>query len=622
MALCWRPARLSSVVPASERSANMRVRQPLFPSHTMQAVSDPFALFDDNLAGDGDLLFDTLRRTITCSSADEVESVFEQIEAARRDGCWVVLAATYELGHVFEPRLPKAGGPLLTAWVFERMQRMQPPETGTFIADRLAGLDEHRGLAAVADLRNGIGRDAYVAHVERIRAWIESGDCYQVNYTFPLHGRCLGDPLALYASLRERQPVRYGAYVQHADGAILSRSPELFVEREGHRLSCRPMKGTAPRDADPEAVLGSDKNRAENVMIVDLIRNDLGRLAPPGGVRVDSLFDIEAYPSLWQMTSTVSAAPVNAGLLDVFRALFPCGSITGAPKIRAMEIIKTLETDPRSLYCGALGWIAPDGDFRFSVPIRTLEVSRDGRFRCGLGSGIVADSDPAQEWDECLLKGRFLTGLEVPFGLIETLRCEHDAALPYPRLERHLARLSASAAFLGLHCDTDAVREALLQHASTLRGLHRVRLEVRPDGRFDLSGGPLKDVSGPVGIALAAAVVQSSDPLLRHKTTARALYDEASRTAEAAGLFDLIFLNERGEVAEGARSTVFVDYGDGVLLTPPLSCGALDGVLRRELLDAGRARETVIKLDALESASALYVGNALRGLLPAVLRAR
>lgn len=621
MALCCRSAGLSSVVPLSGRSANMRVRQPLFPFHTMQAAPAPFALFDDNLAGEGDLLLDTLRRTITCSSADEVDSVFDEIEAARREGCWVAVAAAYELGQVFEPHLPKASGTLLTAWVFERAQRMQTTQTDALIAERLGGLDEHQRLAAVADLRAGIGRDAYVAHVERIRAWIESGDCYQVNYTFPLYGQCLGDPLSLYATLRARQPVRYGAYLQHADGAILSRSPELFVERHGHRLNCRPMKGTAPREADPEVVLGSDKNRAENVMIVDLIRNDLGRLAPPGGVRVDSLFNIEAYPSLWQMTSAVSAEPVEADLLTIFRALFPCGSVTGAPKIRAMQIIDELEDAPRGLYCGALGWIAPDGDFRFSVPIRTLQIDSGGRFRCGIGSGIVADSEPAQEWEECLLKGRFLTGIEAPFGLIETLRCEAGAPTPYPRLQRHLARLAASASSLGLACDLQAFEAALLRHAQALSGLHRVRLELHADGEISISGAPFEDVNGPVDVAFAHRRVRSSDPLLRHKTTARALYDEASRTAEATGLFDLIFLNERGEVAEGARSTVFVDCGDGVLLTPPLSCGALDGVLRRELLDAGRAREAVIELDVLESASALYIGNALRGLLPAVLRA-
>lgn len=598
----------------------MRIPDPLFPAHTMSAAPAPFALFDDNLADMGDLLFDTLRATITCASADDIEQAFGKIETARRQGLWVVLAASYELGHAFERRLPQTSGPLLTAWVFERVRHMGRHETDAFLADRLAGLDEHRGLAAVAGLHAALERQTYIANVERIRSWIADGDCYQVNYTFPLYGQCLGDPLALYSTLRERQPVRYGAFVRHAEGAILSRSPELFVERRGQLLNCRPMKGTAPRDADPEAVLGSDKNRAENVMIVDLIRNDLGRLAPPGGVRVDSLFDIEAYPSLWQMTSTVSASPVSADLPEILRALFPCGSITGAPKIRAMEIIAELESTPRGLYCGALGWIAPDGDFRFSVPIRTLEAGPDGHFRCGIGSGIVADSEPAQEWEECLLKGRFLTGLQTPFGLIETLRCEPQSPRPYPRLELHLARLAASSTFLGFRFDVERVRRALVEHARALSGLHRVRLELRPDGRFELSGGPLADILGQVEVAIGSTMLHSDDPLLRYKTTARAVYDAASREAEAEGLFDLIFLNERGEVAEGARSSVFVDCGDGVLLTPALSCGVLDGVLRRELLDAGRATEAVIDRRTLESAKALYVGNALRGLLPALLR--
>lgn len=584
----------------------------------MTAASAPFALFDDNLGGRGDLLLGGLVECIECRQADEVEHAFRRIEAARRAGRWVAMAARYELGAAIAGTTAPASGPLLTAWVFERAEHLQPQETTRRIAHLLDTLDEHARLPALAAMHAGLARGDYLAAVERIQAYIRDGDCYQVNFTFPLTGRCLGNPLALHAALRERQPVHYGAFVQHADGAIVSRSPELFVERRGPRLICRPMKGTAPREADPQAALGTDKNRAENVMIVDLIRNDLGRLAPPGGVRVDSLFDIEAYPSLWQMTSTVSAGPVEADLLNIFRALFPCGSVTGAPKIRAMQIIDELENSPRGLYCGALGWIAPDGDFRFSVPIRTLEIDRDGHFRCGIGSGIVADSEPAAEWEECLLKGRFLTGLKPAFGLIETLRCE---AGTLPRLERHLARLSASAAYLGLRCDIEAVRDALLRHAAGLSGLQRVRLELHPDGDFTISGGALSDIAGPVQVALASQTVSSGDALLRHKTTARALYDAASREAEAAGLFDLIFLNERGEVAEGARSTVFVDCGDGVLLTPPLGCGALDGVLRRELLDAGRAREGVIDRTALETAAALYVGNALRGLLPAALRA-
>jgi len=588
----------------------------------MTAAHAAFALFDDNLDGRGDLLLDVQVERIVCTDRDGLEHAFSRIEAAGRAGHWVALAAGYELGACFGRHAAPDDVPLLTAWVFARGRTLSAAETGAFIAERVAALDEHARLPALGGVRTGMERARYLDAVGRIQRWIRDGDCYQVNFTFPLYGQCLGHPLALYAALRERQPVRHGACVLHEDGAILSRSPELFVERQGRRLTCRPMKGTAPREADPRAALGTEKNRAENVMIVDLIRNDLGRLAPPGGVCVDSLFDIEAYPSLWQLTSTVSAGPVDAGLLDVFRALFPCGSVTGAPKIRAMEIIAALEDASRGLYCGALGWIAPDGDFRFSVPIRTLEIGRDGTFRCGIGSGIVADSDPEAEWEECLLKGRFLTGLTPPFGLIETLRCEAGTATPYPRLAGHLARIASSAAHLGIPCDVGVLRAALLHHAATRSGLHRVRLELRPDGGFAITGAPMRDQTGPVPVALAPETVSSSDPLLRHKTTARARYDAASREAEAAGLFDLIFLNERGEVAEGARSTVFVGPGDGVLRTPPLACGALDGVLRRELLEAGRAREAVLDRAALESAAALYVGNALRGLLRAELRRR
>lgn len=600
----------------------MRIPHPSFPPHPMSVASAPFALFDDNLAGAGDLWLDELRDTIVCRSAVDIDTAFAAIERARSEGHWIALAANYELGHAFEARLPARNGVLFTAWVFERAQHLTPQQTAAQLEARLNGLDEHAGLAVVGGVHAGIERETYMANVERIREWIAAGDCYQVNYTFALHGQCMGEALALYAALRERQPVRYGAFVQHADGALLSRSPELFVERSGDRLVCRPMKGTAARDADPQEVLGSDKNRAENVMIVDLIRNDLGRLVPPGGVRVDSLFDFESYPSLWQMTSTVSAGPVTADLPSIFRALFPCGSITGAPKIRAMQIIHELENEPRGVYCGALGWIAPDGDFRFSVPIRTLEMQRDGRFRCGLGSGIVADSDPQREWEECVLKGEFLTGLKPRFGLIETLRCEADATRPYPLLDRHMQRLSASAEHFGMACDEATIRAALHAHAEALTGLHRVRLELSPDGDFAITGGPLTTLPAPVRVALADERVRSSDRLLLHKTTSRAQYDRAMRHAEAAGLFDLLFLNERGEVAEGARSNVFVDLGDGVLHTPPLACGVLDGVLRRELLEAGRARETVIDPAMLQAAQQMYVGNALRGLLPATLITR
>lgn len=578
-----------------------------------------FALFDDNQNGKGDLLLSEPEEIIRCSGAGEIDDAFHAIERARLNGKWIAIAARYELGYALEPRLRALlgddGAPLLTAWVYGRAERLAPSETDARIAAALARCDEHTRLGGLMELQREIAEDDYVRSVRRIRDYITAGDCYQVNFTFALRGRLYGSPLALYRALRAAQPVRHGALICHADGAILSRSPELFVERRGDRLRCRPMKGTAARDSDPAALTSSEKNRAENIMIVDLIRNDLGRLAPSGGVRVERLCEVEPYPSVWQMTSTVVAEPVKAGLADVFRALFPCGSVTGAPKIRAMQIIHELETTPRSIYCGALGWIAPDGDFRFSVPIRTLEVGRDGEARLGLGSGIVADSEPAAEWAESLLKGRFLTGLRPAFGLIETLRCEPGAAEPYPLLDRHFARLARSATVFGFVLDLDAIRRALIDKARALSGTQRVRVELAADGSFALSASPLGDDSAATPtVVVSTRTVSSADPLLLHKTTARELYDAELRAAMAQGHFDALFFNERDELAEGARTNVYLDLGGDCLLTPPLRCGVLDGVYRRKLLDEGKAREQCLTRADLSRARAILLSNAARGL--------
>ena len=447
---------------------------------------------------------------------------------------------------------------------------------------------------------------------ERIRRYIAAGDCYQVNLTFPLDGEAFGNPARLYQALRAAQPVRYGAFIAHAGGAILSRSPELFLERQGQRLASRPMKGTAPRHTDPAALAASEKDRAENVMIVDLIRNDMGRLAPPGGVRVEDLCRIEAYPTVWQMTSRVVAEPVDASLPEIFRALFPCGSITGAPKIRAMEIIRELEERPRGLYCGALGWIRPGGDFRFSVPIRSLFIDAAGKARLDVGSGIVIDSRAGAEWAECHLKSRFLTALPKGLRLIETLRLEPGAG--YPFLTEHLERLAASAAALDFPFDEAAFLAGLAQiHADDAR---RVRVTLGQAGDFSFENASL--AAGAPGdsptIVVSPCRVDSRDLLLRHKTTARALYDSELARVMAAGHFDAVFLNEKGELTEGARTNVFVERG-GVLMTPPLAAGLLNGVLRRRLLREGRAVEARLGLDDLLAAEAVFVGNGLRGLV-------
>jgi len=478
----------------------------------------------------------------------------------------------------------------------------------------LAEAQDGMTAAGVGGLRVGMTEPGYRVAVERVRVLIAEGDCYQVNLTFPLEFEWFGNPLGLYARLRQRQPVRYGGVIGDAVHGLVSLSPELFLERRGERLLTRPMKGTASRQLPPEQLLASEKDRAENLMIVDLLRNDLGRIAENGSVVVDSLFEIEDYPTVWQMVSAISARVGRRRLGEVLRALFPCGSITGAPKIRAMQIAAELESGPRGMYTGALGWLAPNGDFRLNVAIRTLELAAGGRGKLGVGSGIVTDSQAAAEWRECLLKSRFLRDCDPGLQLIETLRREDGL---YPRLPGHLARLRRSAEWLGFPLDEAELLRRLAEQPSS--GLWRVRVTLAKDGVFDVRSFVLpEEPAGSRYARLAGVRIDSTDPLRRHKTSERAIYDDALRClATDPAIFDVVFLNERGEVAEGARSNVFVP-GDGVLLTPPLGSGCLPGVLRAELLASGRAVEASLRPEDLEGG--FWLGNALRGLVRVELR--
>ena len=572
-------------------------------------------------------------------------------EALGRIAAWndaghtVVAALGYELGLALEPAVgvPPPPGPLARFWCFEHRQHLD----GTARQAWLSAW-QSSNPAWIADLQPAMAETPYRRGVQRIRDYIAAGDCYQVNFTFPITGRCIGHPLRLYADLCARQPVGCGGVVMHDTGAILSLSPELFLERQGARLVSRPMKGTAPRGATPaedatarSTLAASAKDRAENVMIVDLIRNDLARVAETGSVTVERLFDVEPYPTVLQMTSTVAATlRPEAGVAEILAALFPCGSITGAPKVRAMQIVAELEGGPRGLYTGSLGWIAPGGDFRFNVAIRTVEMARDGVLRLGVGSGITYASDPAAEYRECLLKARFLTDAaagamaEAP-RLIETLRLEVDAdGARYPRLDGHRARLVRSAAALGFACDWATVAQALEQVGTDARrewmpagrtdvqpAAWRVRLTLGRGGDVAITRAPLDPLpAGPLALVPAAEPVDSRDGWLAHKTTVRSRYDRAlGALAATPDVFDVLYCNECGEVAEGARSTLFARIG-GRLLTPPLACGVLPGVLRAELLERGEAEEAVLTPADLERAEALYCGNALRGLVPVHLR--
>lgn len=532
------------------------------------------------------------------------------LAAIARDGLWTVAALDYELGYLLEPAAapadwaPASTGRLARFWRFQRCLTLD----AVAAEDWLVAQDT-ASPAGIGALQSTMDEKTYIAAVDRIRDYIFAGDCYQVNFTFPLTFNWFGTPLALYANLRKRQPVRYGGFVGDGAGAIVSLSPELFLERQGEHLSTRPMKGTAPRTQSAESLLRSTKDRAENLMIVDLLRNDLGRIAESGSVTVDTLFEIEAYPTLWQMVSSVSARAPGVGLRQILSALFPCGSITGAPKIRAMQVAATLEKNCRGLYTGALGWIAPQGDFRLNVAIRTLELGADHRGKVGVGSGVVADSQASAEWAECQLKASFLRDYDPGLLLIETLRLEDGV---YRYLPLHLERLRQSAAWFAFPFNEAALRQALAAPAPV--GRWRVRLTLSKAGECVVTAAPLlpmleKEYRAP----LATERVLSHDPLRRHKSTARALYDAALQSvAGDVGVFDVVFLNERGEVAEGARSNVFVER-DGVLLTPPLSSGALPGIQRAALLAEGRARESVLWPADLQQG--FWLGNALRGLL-------
>ena len=674
----------------------------------------PFALLDDcqaTASQPSSRLYTGWVGECRCDDPSDLDQVWAEAEGALWAGRHLVVLADYEWG----ARLQRAGAAGLTAGepgalrllLFASQRYLSRPEVDAWLAAReaealAAGLYQGAVTTPPADLANptnptnpadpgplpppapaGLfavrpsqGPDAFSAALDRIQDLILAGETYQVNYSYRLDCQVFGSPFSLYRRLRARQPVPYGALLALPPATlggeptwVLSCSPELFLRHRGGLLQARPMKGTAPRgadaatDADQGRQLGANpKTRAENLMIVDLLRNDLGRLARTGGVRVPALFELEAHPSLWQMTSTIEAElPPAASFPEILRATFPCGSITGAPKLRTMHWIRQLESQPRGLYTGAIGWIdapvapgprvtgkatveaavkAPQvpgpgpgpserpttacGDFCLSVAIRTLTLGppavadsplapRPGTL--GIGSGIVSDSQAAEEHAECQLKARFLTALDPGFSLFETLYATHAAGVRHR--ERHLARLGRSANTLGFHLPLASIRQALTEARLALPpgDPWRIKLEVRHDGTFTLTRAPLDPLPpGPVTLLLAPEPMDGADPLLGHKTSRRARYDAAIATATREGSFDLLFRNRQGLLTEGGRTNLFLHL-DGRWLTPPLTAGVLAGVMRGLILadPAWAAGEAPLTLADLRRADRILVCNALRG---------
>lgn len=564
------------------------------------------------------LSFRRLRGVLAAEDLSQVLPVIEQAEAlVEAWGLYAVGFISYEAAPAFDPALRVQGGsPTPLAWF------------GLF--EELAILRELPAVSAppafdLGPWQPALSAEVHAAAIAQIKEHIAAGDTYQVNFTFPLVASFVGDPWALFLRLAEAQRAAYAAYVDTGRFAVCSASPELFFRLEKGLLTARPMKGTARRgrtlaedEAQAAALRASEKNRAENVMIVDMVRNDLGRVAAWGSVQVPRLFDVERYPTLWQMTSTVTAR-VQASRLEVLRSLFPCASITGAPKVRTVEIIRQLEPAPRGVYTGAVGFMAPGGFAQFNVAIRTAVVDRlAGRAVYGVGSGIVWDSDASGEYAECLLKAQVLTAPPPTFDLLETLRWTPQEG--YFLLERHLRRLADSALYFGVPLDLAEVRRALAAAVQGALGPQRVRLLVDRRGCPRVETAPLPLVSAePVRLGLAPQPVDPNDAFLYHKTTRRDVYDAARRSRPDGD--DVLLWNPRGEVTESTVANVAVRL-EGRLFTPPVTCGLLPGTLRAELLACGRLTERVITLEDLQRCQGVYLFNSVRGWRRAVISDR
>ncbi|MBU3636416.1 bifunctional chorismate-binding protein/class IV aminotransferase [Polynucleobacter sp. es-MAR-4] len=567
----------------------------------------------------------------------QVDQCLHSINEALANGEYVVATFAYELGlyihrikrHV---RPESKSHPLIQAWSFKSYESLSKEDVDALIQNRINTLNSDSKVAGVANLHLSINKQQFTSDIDTIQEYIRSGDTYQINHTFRITGESYGDPLSLYARLRSRQPGRFGAYISEDSSCILSQSPELFIQKQGGTLKAMPMKGTASALIDSAEHLSADaKNQAENVMIVDLLRNDLSRLALPGTVTVPQLFEVAQYGDVLQMTSTVQAK-IRPGidLRDVLNAVFPCGSVTGAPKKRSMEIIQELESQERGYYCGALGWLDPNGDFAFSVPIRTLEIDRNMKthatpFTLGIGAGITIDSEASQEWEECEIKAAFLSKMPSEVGLFETILVRHGKA---QNLQLHLTRIGESALALGIpHSMIDiskAIENACENVSSDID--YRLRLDVDHSGNPSYQTSPINPLPASVQIFWASdilphpskATLYSGNVLLRHKVSSRHLYDQAWRLAEDRGGFDALFINEQGYVTEGGRSSIFIKSGDR-WLTPPVSAGLLPGVMRSIILNDPQwnAHETNITIDDVQNAKEIMLSNALRGIIPA-----
>lgn len=564
--------------------------------------------------GVGPLLLHAPQQVLTAHTAGELPAVLQEAEAQTRAGRTVAGYVAYEAGAAFglTTHAPIPHLPLAWLGCYAPGQVIEVP------AAELAPPSEREDLAQIS-ARLNVSREQYQAAIAAIKGYIAAGDTYQVNYTCHARFAMDLDPLAYFLLLAEAHPVPYAAYLDTGEFQVLSLSPELLLSRRGNGLRALPMKGTRKRGrtTEEDAALAAElvsnpKDRAENLMIVDMMRNDLGRICQTGSVAVPALFRAEKYRTVWQMTSTVTGRLQPGTTLGVIlAATFPGSSVTGAPKRRTMEIIRELEPEPRGVYCGAFALLVPGGDFTLSLPIRTL-LHRDGHYDLGIGAGIVWDSDPESEYEETLLKAEFALRPMTGLRLWETVLVEADGAVRHEA--EHLARLARSAAYWDFPLNPDEAAARLHACVAALPTRPRVvRMELSADGGLHFSDRPPPEPpKEPVRVLISSRRTNSADRLLAHKTSCRALYDRERAWALERGFFEVLFCNEHDALTEGAITNLFV-YLDGQWRTPPVSAGLLPGIWRAEFLVQTGAREEPIPLASLQRAERVIIGNSVRG---------
>ncbi|MDP1675746.1 MAG: aminodeoxychorismate synthase component I [Bacteroidota bacterium] len=560
------------------------------------------------------LLFSSPIAILSANNLSEIPMLFASIEKHIKNKKWIAGYISYECAYHFESNIVdnfhnNSSFPLLWFGVYDSPVQIQKESLDVIIPDSQSRIENPRLL---------IDDQSYKKSIEQLKEYIVNGDTYQVNFTNRFEFDITSDAAELYFSLRKKQHVPYGAFINLGNAQILSFSPELFFKRNINSISTKPMKGTVKRGrtldedyANEEWLRNDEKNRSENLMIVDLLRNDIGRICETSSVEVENMYSIERYETVIQMTSTVTGLlKTNTSYYDIFKSLFPCGSVTGAPKIRTMQIINELENHRRGVYCGAIGFISPDNEAVFNVAIRTIE-SQNGKGTMGVGSGIVSDSEPHQELEECKLKAAFLLNDEPDFQLLETILWDGKFIF----FDNHLMRMKNSADYFSFDFQQNKIFDAifLAERSFDRRKKYRVRLLLSKNSEPFVEAFELLESSVNNQIKIAPVRTNSADRFLFHKTTNRKIYDRYSVLAKEENLADYIFLNERDEITEGSITNIFIEK-DGKLFTPPLSSGLLSGVYRQEVLRTNQlASEMILTISDLHAADTIYICNSVRG---------